>query len=196
LISDPACWSTLDYNSVAGTNTEGAVDLKIDRDGVGHGLILWFDSELVPGISFSNAPGEPNLIYGRGFLPFESPVTLKAGDSIGLLISAHLVGDRYVWRWQTSVESTSHTEDGQLGFSQSSVDGSPVAADRMKRWSNEYRPGTNENLSADRRILAMIDGSNTLGDIAGALQSEFPALFPSWEDALTRAARVADRYDA
>ena len=56
------------------------VELTISRQGVGHGLAVWFDMETEQGVGFSNAPGETDLIYGRAFFPWSQPVALAEGD--------------------------------------------------------------------------------------------------------------------
>ena len=54
------------------------------RDGVGHGLVVWFDAVLHDGVGFSRRTRSLTLIYGAGCLPFASAVDLKAGDSIAV----------------------------------------------------------------------------------------------------------------
>ena len=55
------------------------------------------------GREFTNAPGEPELIYGSAFFPFSQPVALDVGDNVTVTIRADLVGGDYVWRWNTVV---------------------------------------------------------------------------------------------
>ncbi len=67
---------------------------------------MWFDTELVPGIGYSNAPSAPHIpIYSQLFFPWTEPVNLAEGDRIGVTFRVHLVQQRYVWQWTTQVDS-------------------------------------------------------------------------------------------
>src|SRR5262245_23613746 len=79
LLSEPASWATIDYSTIQSPDVSGLVTARARRDAVGHGLIVWFDAVLHDGVGFSNAPGQPTMIYGAGFLPFSSAVDVKAG---------------------------------------------------------------------------------------------------------------------
>ena len=83
----PQCWGRVDYTTVASPNLTGEITWKMDRPGTAHGLLLWFDGELAPGVGFSNAPGAPKLVYGQTFLPWPQPVALSRGDL--LTVSHH-----------------------------------------------------------------------------------------------------------
>jgi hypothetical protein len=39
------------------------------RTGTGHGIVVWFEADLVEGVGFSNSPGAPETIYGSLFFP-------------------------------------------------------------------------------------------------------------------------------
>jgi protein arginine N-methyltransferase 1 len=103
LVTEPRCWATLDYETIASPNVHGRVEWTVAKASTAHGLLLWFDTQLAEGIGFSNAPGAAETIYGNEFFPFTSVVDLEAGDSIEVDLAADLVMDRYVWRWSTRV---------------------------------------------------------------------------------------------
>src|SRR5262249_2910085 len=81
LLATPRQWASLDYAHLEGANVRGEAAWTVERPGTAHGLLLWFDTSLVEGIGFSNAPGQPELIYGQGFFPWVDPVPVSAGDS-------------------------------------------------------------------------------------------------------------------
>jgi len=76
---------------------------------------LWFDSELHRGIGFSNHPTEPEMIYGNAFFPFSQPVEVMEDDRITLRLVAKMVGDDYVWRWDTDFPKTSFKQSTFFG---------------------------------------------------------------------------------
>jgi type I protein arginine methyltransferase len=101
LLVDPVCWTTIDYHEVDSSDIQAEISWRAARTGTAHGVAVWFDSELVEGISFSNHPNSPEMIYGQGLFPFSQPVELMEGDRVKLRLAANLVGDDYVWRWDT-----------------------------------------------------------------------------------------------
>src|SRR5512138_2848153 len=69
LLVEPICWHTIDYHNIEGSQVETDLRFTTTRNGTAHALVLWFDSQLYDGIEFSNAPGQPELIYGQAFFP-------------------------------------------------------------------------------------------------------------------------------
>ena len=65
MLAPPQAWATLDYATLTSANVMGSVRQTVERRGTVHGLAVWFDTVLAEGIGFSNAPGQPELIYGR-----------------------------------------------------------------------------------------------------------------------------------
>src|SRR5260370_22201934 len=70
LLPPPASWMTLEYSNLKTANGAGEATFRIQRDGTGHGLLLWFDATVAEGAHFSNAPGEPEHVYGSAFFPW------------------------------------------------------------------------------------------------------------------------------
>ncbi|MEZ5577323.1 MAG: hypothetical protein R3F44_17535 [Candidatus Competibacteraceae bacterium] len=85
-----------------GSECHGRVGLDGRTRRHGHGLLLWFDAELTIDIGFSNAPGQPELIYGQAFFPRER-VALTEGDLISVALKSDLVDGDYLWRWNTRI---------------------------------------------------------------------------------------------
>src|SRR5688500_376602 len=101
LLVEPVCWTTVDYYEVESPDIRAEISWRAPREGTAHGVAVWFDSDLVDGIGFSNHPSKPEMIYGNGFFPFSEPVNVKEGDRIVLRLAARMVEDDYVWRWDT-----------------------------------------------------------------------------------------------
>jgi protein arginine N-methyltransferase 1 len=126
LLTDPVCWTTLDYYEVSSPDVRAELSWQAARKGIAHGIAVWFDSELGEGIRFSNHPAAPETIYGIGFFPFVQPVAVVAGDRITVLLAADLVNDGYVWRWETEVH-------GKASFKQSTFFGVPLSTSQLRK---------------------------------------------------------------
>lgn len=98
---EPNCWTTIDYYEVETANLRAEISWRATRKGTAHGVVVWFDSDLVDGVSFSNHPAAPEMIYGNGLFPFSEPVEIMEGDRVKLRLSAKLIDNDYVWRWYT-----------------------------------------------------------------------------------------------
>ena len=130
LLTEPICWATIDYYEVDSPDIRAEICWQAARNGTAHGVAVWFDSELVDGIGFSNQPGAPEMIYGNGFFPFSEPVRVTEGERIELQLAARFVHDDYVWRWDTKFFSGN---DLKISFKQSTFFGVPLSAAKLQK---------------------------------------------------------------
>lgn len=130
---EPVCWTTIDYYEVDAPDICTELSWRAARNGAAHGVAVWFDSELVDGIGFSNHPRAPETIYGNGFFPFLQPVAVNEGDRIRVRLEARLVHDDYVWRWDTDF-SNAHKK---TSFKQSTFYGVPLSAANLQKLRQE-----------------------------------------------------------
>lgn len=103
------------YAEHCAANLQTTFSTEIETSGTGHGVMLWFDSYLGESAFYSNDLDSTELIYGAAFLPWERPVSLTVGDMIDLEISATLVGDHYVWNWNTMMKGVSFKQSTFFG---------------------------------------------------------------------------------
>ncbi len=193
LLADPRCWAELDYTRPLPPSHKGTVDLRVTRRGTGHGLAIWFDTELVDGVGYSNAPGKPPLIYGKGFFPWPTEVALEEGDIVSASLRADLVGEDYVWGWESRVDG--RDSGGQkASFRQSSFLGKPFSPESLRRSAESHRPTLGVDGEIDGFILERMNGQRSLGEIAQELAMRFPGRFRSASDALTRAGELSEKY--
>lgn len=127
LLSEPICWTAIDYYEVDSSDIQAEISWRAGRNGTAHGVAVWFDSELVDGIGFSNHPNEPEMIYGQGLFPFSQPVEVMEGDRIKLRLAAKMVQDDYVWRWDTDFFAGNDETRPKLSFKQSTFFGVPLS---------------------------------------------------------------------
>ena len=192
VISDARPWLTLDYTTGARIPVSASLQFSVSRDGVGHGLGLWFETQLGDGIGYSTEPNSGDTIYGHTFLPWLEPVSLREGDVCTVELRAHLIGNDYVWQWETGIPAA----DGRaaIHFRQSNFYGSVFSPSFLKKHSSDFVPVLSETGLAERCLLQFMDGQRTLEEIAGEAVRMFPHVFRRVEDAYNRAADLAEKF--
>jgi protein arginine N-methyltransferase 1 len=193
LLTQRQRWAELDYMTIENPDLHGEVTLDVVRNGTAHGICVWFDSMLSDGVSFSNAPDAPKLIYGQGFFPLSEPTVVNKGDVIKISIHADLVSDDYVWRWQTIV-SEAGSKIVKADFKQSSFFATPLSLPQLRKRGAEYVPTLNEEGLLDSFVLTQMHGKQSSSEIAKALLERFPGKFTTEVDALTRIGDLAEKY--
>ena len=134
ILLPPQTWATLDYTRIADADVSGEASWIAGKSGTAHGLFVWFDAVMGEGAQFTNAPGEPELIYGSAFFPFSQPVALEIGDKVTAAISADLVGGDYVWRWNTVVVAFAKPGANQGGVQAVDFYGTPLSPAEFAGW--------------------------------------------------------------
>jgi type I protein arginine methyltransferase len=192
LLTDSQTWAALDYS--AGARACAAADLRfsVSRTGIAHGLCLWFDTELVDGIGYSSEPSPSKTIYGQVFLPWLEAVPVQQGQQICVSLQVNLVGEEYIWRWETKV--CGNGKDADRYFRQSTFQGASFTPQLLRRRAADFVPSLSEEGQASRWMLQAMDGQASLQEIAQAAARKFPQSFPRWEDALHRAAELAAQF--
>lgn len=127
LLVEPVCWTKIDYYEVESPNVSTEISWRVERNGTAHGVVVWFDSELIDGVSFSNHPAAPEMIYGNGLFPFSEPVEVAEDDQIKLRLEAKLIEDDYVWRWDTDFFAGADGMRPKVSFKQSTFFGAALS---------------------------------------------------------------------
>jgi protein arginine N-methyltransferase 1 len=194
LLTEPKCWATLNYTTLGSPNVSGHIESIIRKAGTGHGLIVWFDAELFDGVSFSNAPGAPELIYGSAFFPWPASVSCDVGDAVSIALRANLVGDDYIWSWNTCVRNQGNPEHVKANFKQSTFLADPLSSTVLRKRASNHRPTLNDYGRIEQRTLELMNGENSLEQIAKQLAGEFSGRFISWYEALNHISDVSEKY--
>lgn len=190
LLGEPVCWYDLDFHQVEEVNVCEKFSLSIDRKGTAHGLSVWFDAELL-GAGFCNTPGSTELIYGNAFFPFQQPLDVLPEDRIDVRLEARLVGDDYVWRWDTTLVSQ---ENEKCSFKQSTLLGAPLSASQLRKRAGSYVPEPSEEGAITGFVLSQMDGKNSNEQIAAQLLKHFSHRFRDHNAALDAVFEVSDKY--
>jgi len=168
------------------------LEFSAARDGTAHGLCLWFETQLLGDIGYSSGPGGAATIYGQILLPWLDPVAVSEGQEIQVKLRADLVGQDYIWSWNTIILA----RDGVplTHFQQSTFQGANFSPDSLRRQALDYAPLLSEAAQADLWMLGRMDGSASLQVIAQSAAERFPRLFSSWREAFRRAADLSREF--
>ena len=191
-ISQVLSWGVLDYMKGAETSASAELTFEAARQGTAHGICVWFEAEMLDAIGYSTGPGAANSIYGQMFFPWSAAVAVEQGDQIQVRLQADLVGDDYVWQWETRIPANQFGPERH--FKQSTLQGMVLSPESLRRRVANFVPKLSESGEADRWLLQAIDGKASLQEIAQAAAQRFPRIFPRWEDALRRAADLAAEF--
>jgi protein arginine N-methyltransferase 1 len=182
----------LDYSAGAPACAAADLNFSVSRAGIAHGLCLWFETELFDGIGYSSGPGIRETVYGQVFLPWLEAVPVQQGQKILVNLQANLVGNDYIWRWETKI--CGNAQDAGRHFQQSTFQGADFTSQSLRRRAADFVPVLSEEGRADRWLLQEMDGKTSLQEMAQAAAQQFPKVFPRWEDALRRAADLAAQF--
>ena len=192
LLSPPQDAIRLDYRTITAPDARAHAVLRAGRSGRAHGLAIWFDAQIDDISGYSNAPGEPPLVYGHSFLPFPAPLDLVADDEVEVDLRADLVGDDYEWSW--SGRHCPASGGAASSFRQSSMRGRLLDPARLAPRAAQFCPEPGEDLQIARFVLERIDGKTSNAAIAADLLAAFPARFPAQAAALDHVAGIVARF--
>jgi hypothetical protein len=189
LVTTAVPWQRVDYRTdhkISPSPTYASlVSLDVTRAAFCHGLAVWFDACLVPGVEYTTAPGS-QLAYRRAFLPFERPLEVDAGDRLEVDLRALCSAKSETWVWRTR-QLRGSTVVARLD--QSSLFGVSKNDARLDAPLRLNREG-----SFASAVLAAANGSRSPRDIAHDLLRTHSGLFPDDADAVAFVARLAARY--
>lgn len=194
LIGEPQTFVELDYTAVSSPNAAANLHWTFDQPVTGHGLCLWFDSRLTESASFSNAPGQPELIYGQAFFPWEQPISFVPGSRLNVSLRATLVGGDYVWQWATRSAGPRPDAGTTAVFQQSTFYGSLLSRPDLRQLAADFVPAPSRAAQVDQLILSQFNGRASLDQIARAVIERFPGHFPDAQRALDHVSQLASTY--
>ena len=194
LLTVPQLWATLDYTSIESPDVQGTLHWNAERNGTGHGILVWFDMESCDGVDFSTGPASPETVYGSAFFPWLEPVPLAAGQKICVDLEAKLLEEDYFWRWTTQIASVEKPGEIATRFEQSQLQGMILSPAKLHKVGSDYVPQLSEEGIVHRRAFEMIDGKTSLEEIARQLTTEFPQRFNDWHKALSYLGPLSQDY--
>jgi len=196
LLGAPVAWASLDYATLADRAVRGSGSCSMTKDAVAHGVLVWFDTELVAGIGYSNAPGATDGIYGQIFFTWPEAVELRTGDHVSVEVRADPIGSAYVWTWATEIQRQARGPAGVTRFRQSTFKNMPPSTESLRKRASTFVPALS---AAGREALDVLEGmraGRTIGELARQLQSAHPDRFTSLDHAHGFAAALVEQYGA
>lgn len=187
LLSEAGTLGVLDYHSVEDPDFRGEVELAAARDGVLHGIVVWWDSDFAEGVPLSNAPFGPGGLYGQMFHPFTEPIPLRAGDRARVRFRAGFAEGLYAFGWGVEVRPRGSGPDAApvARRSHSGAGASPIDPAEVLRLRPDHRPSLSREGAAERWILDRLDGTASTGEVAAQARAAFPDLFEDEAAALS-----------
>jgi len=140
LLTKASEWFEIDYATVDDPNAAGTVSQTVLRNGVGHGILVWFEAWIDNIEHFSGGPDSGLEVYGHLFYPWTKSIELRKGDRVELKISARSAGDRYYWSWSTLVESPVGQEKAR--FQQTTFNTESPSPRQLKKAASATEPAS------------------------------------------------------
>jgi type I protein arginine methyltransferase len=193
LLTPATVWGELDYRRISSPNLRGTASCGVARAGVAHGFLVWFETTMADGSTFSTGPGATETIYRSVFFPFPQALGLEEGDEVDVTLDASLIGDQYNWSWRTRARSRAREE---IRFEQSSFFGSILAAESLRRRAADHVPELDDEGRLVLRVLEQLAQHTQLGQIAGQLLDEFPGRFAGHAESLGFVGEMSTKYGA
>jgi protein arginine N-methyltransferase 1 len=169
---------TLEYGLRSDPRSASIVEWEVEQAGTAHFLYIWFDAELIEGVTYSAAPGVSDrpVVYGSSQYPLLEPLSLQPGQIVRLSFNADLLSENYIYRWKTELfaNAADKAADKALKrFNQSTFFARPL--DGIHKRSPSFTP----TLGKDGKLQAFIfsrmaEGNLTLQQIAASALSTFP----------------------
>ena len=108
LLGQPELAVDTDLTTALDKTSSAAGHVGVDSDGIMHGLAVWFDSLLCPGVTVDNSPPRTGSSWSLGFLPLAEPLAVTAGEQLTWELAVSADGQDWVWQVdRADFESTS-----------------------------------------------------------------------------------------
>jgi len=164
VLSEAKPWAEVRYGDAFSRAVTATVDLAVTRGGTADALAVWFEATVHDGLSYDNAPGK-QLVYKRTILPLLEPTRVDVGESAHVVLRTDVSGAQ--WAWDTAIGERTR-------FRQASFLGVPTSPGALLRESVNAAPARSPSGDRASQILALMDGSRTLQEIAGSLSVSEP----------------------
>ena len=197
LLTEPQQWAELDYHSIEDPDMgSSSIVGEAIKEGIAHGWLVWFDTELTPGVGFKNAPDVDRIseVYGRGFFPLREPVSVQEGDQINLSIHANLVGDEYEWRWHTCILDGDAPDDVKADYDQSTEMAKRSEDELIFPFISLEKPGIGRDGEIALYILQRMDGHTSIDSIGHQVNEAFSKRFADRQEAIFFVHQIAKQF--
>ena len=194
LLSRPELWTEIEYATATTMNHRKELDFLIEKNGTGHGIYVWFETQIDSKSSYSFGPDIPMTVYGCAFYPWKQPIELKKQDVATIDLAVHLGAEGYDWTWNTE-HSPADKKRSSTSFRQSTffAPSSLKKTDIAKR-SPKFKPRRKERGSVAIQALSLMDHERTIEEIASILTREFPSIKKTKDDWIRMVASLSQEF--
>lgn len=96
MLAEPVRAFDVGLATIASPALSAELAFEARRDGLLHGMAVWFTAALADGVVVSNAPPRAQSHWGQALLPVDPPIAMRRGESLRVTLSSP---DSVVWRW-------------------------------------------------------------------------------------------------
>jgi predicted RNA methylase len=175
VIAEPADLGTIDLREDNPSYFTWTARLRINREGVLHGIAGWFECELAEGVWMTNSPLNKEAIdRPQAFFPIDDTLNVAVGDEIAVNIMARPADHLIAWE-------VKHLASGK-SFKHSTFHGDLLMKTQLDTANPLHIPQQSALARARSTILTYCDGKRTIAEIHAAVLRDHPALLPSTEE--------------
>ncbi len=194
LLCEPRCWAELDYHHIETPDVRADLCWTMAEGCRAHGIGMWFETELDGHAGFSTGPGERETVYGRLVLPLAQPLALAPGDRVEVTLQARLLGEEYLWRWDTRAWNPGSSTGGGTRLRQSTLQSNLFSLEQLRAQANDYAPSLDPRGRFMGYVFSLMDGRHTLTEIARRIAGRFPERYARPQDALAAVKALARQF--
>lgn len=181
-LAQPRTVHTMDLATATYDALHVETEFTAHTNGLCHGLAGWFTMRLGERW-LSTAPDAEATHWSPALLPLDPPLALTSGDTISARLDRVPYGD-WTWSVASSTDRRRH----------STMRGTPFPAGALRRAAFDYRPSITADGVEIQAVLARCDGTRSLAEIARSVHQQWPARYPTHEDALRFVQRIVNQF--
>ena len=178
-------------------STAGRLDIQVDfpleKEGTVHGIAGWFEADLSPSVTLSNAPTSRPSSWQHSFFPLLQPVTLTGGEHLALRLRMDCLDtDYFIWRWDSRITRVERGVGVMVAhFQQDSFRGQIISRNLLRTTAPTYAPRLTPDGEVARFLLEHADGTQTEEDLIALWNQQHPSTAPDQRSRLEHAIRRA-----
>jgi SAM-dependent methyltransferase len=186
LIGSPVALSDIDLAVDQPDFFSWRAELRIERDGVLHGVAGWFECHLAGDAWMTNSPlADRRINRPQAFLPTGEAMPVRAGDAVHATVMARPAEQQIAWTLDLPASGKQ--------FRHSTWQGLSLSTEQMIRANPEHVPNLSPEGRARLTVLGYCDGKRSAREIAEAVVRDHPQLFPTRDEIVHFVARVLGR---